>query len=76
MNIKESDWKIFCEIKSEAAKVLKWLKPDSEISGISINEHRERQLERLAEMCQTHLNIEQSLALLNYQIVLVLHVHR
>ena len=39
--------------------LLKWLKPDSEISGISINEHRERQLERLAEMCQTHLNIEQ-----------------
>lgn len=39
--------------------LLKWLKPDCEISGISINEHRERQLERLAEMCQTHLNIEQ-----------------
>ena len=40
-------------------QLLKWVKPESTISAISINEHRERQLERLADMCKTHLNIEQ-----------------
>jgi adenosylcobyric acid synthase len=35
------------------------VKPESAISAISINEHRERQLERLADMCKAHLNIEQ-----------------
>ncbi|WP_288985857.1 cobyric acid synthase [uncultured Pseudoalteromonas sp.] len=40
-------------------QLLKWVKPESAISAISINEHRERQLERLADMCKAHLNIEQ-----------------
>ena len=40
-------------------QLLKWVKPESVISAISINEHREHQLERLADMCKAHLNIEQ-----------------
>lgn len=42
---------------SATLQILKWLKADTVINPVNINQHREQQLERLAAMCETHLNI-------------------
>ena len=40
------------------SQILKWVKPEAAITPISIAKHREQQLERLATMCEEHLNIQ------------------
>ena len=45
------------------AQILKWVKPSLIIEPISIDSHREQQLERLAGLCETHLNIEQIISI-------------
>ncbi|BED88126.1 cobyric acid synthase [Pseudoalteromonas sp. MM1] len=40
------------------SQILNWVKPEVVIKPISIAKHREQQLERLATMCETHLNIQ------------------
>ena len=45
------------------SQILKWVKPSASINPISIATHREQQLERLATMCETHLNIQQIISI-------------
>ncbi len=45
------------------SQILKWVKPSASINPISIAAHREQQLERLATMCETHLNIQQIISI-------------
>ncbi|WP_282131606.1 cobyric acid synthase [Pseudoalteromonas aliena] len=45
------------------SQILKWVKPSAIINPISIATHREQQLERLATMCETHLNIQQIISI-------------
>ena len=44
-------------------QILKWVKPSLTIEPINIDVHREQQLERLATLCETHLNIEQIISI-------------
>ena len=39
-------------------QILKWVKSDATIQPVSIVAHREQQLERLATMCEAHLNMQ------------------
>ena len=39
-------------------QILNWVKPQATIKPISIAKHREQQLERLATVCEAHLNIQ------------------
>ena len=45
------------------SQILKWVKPSATINPISITDHREQQLERLATMCETHFNIQQIISI-------------
>lgn len=40
------------------SQILKWVKREAAITPISIAKHREQQLERLATMCEEHINIQ------------------
>ncbi|KTF11292.1 MULTISPECIES: cobyric acid synthase [Pseudoalteromonas] len=48
---------------SATSQILNWVKPEAAIKPISIAEHREQQLERLATMCEAHLNIQQIISI-------------
>ena len=41
--------------------ILNWVKPHANIAALDLNQHREQQLECLADICEQHLNMEQIL---------------
>ena len=53
---------LFDEVNA-TSQILNWVKPEAAIKPISIAQHREQQLERLATMCEAHLNIQQIISI-------------